>query len=88
MKNSEKIKTYKEWEGSLYDYLKVGDIVDDEMVDYFINVLPPVTFKSYLVQMGEPYSHVNGKATYSTLYKSTEGWTYMGNCHRGETVSY
>jgi hypothetical protein len=79
------VKTYEEWDGSLNEYLQVGDIVDEEMADHFINVLPPATMNSQCIQMGEPYSHVNGKATFSTLKGSKDGWVYVGNCHRGET---
>jgi hypothetical protein len=87
MKTKE-IKTYVNWKGSLNEYLKVGDLVDEEMTEYFINVLPPACWRSNLIQMGEPYSDAkdnNGKyrATYSTLQKTSEGWTYAGNCFRG-----
>jgi hypothetical protein len=78
------MKTYKNWRGNLDQYLQVGDEVDQEMVDYFTDVLPPVTFNSNLVQMGEPYSHVNGKATYSTVYRKDGKWFYAGHCHRGQ----
>ncbi|MBP2657188.1 MAG: hypothetical protein H6Q69_220 [Firmicutes bacterium] len=66
------IKTYANWEGDLGAYLQIGDEVDQEMVDYFINVLPPACMNGECVQIGEPYSHrydENGKweATYPTL---------------------
>lgn len=78
------MKTYKDWNGDLGSYLEVGDIVDGEMYDYFINVLPPRTNRSDLVQIGEPYSMSNeGLPTYSTLKVSKEGWRYAGHCHAG-----
>lgn len=80
-----KFKTGANWKGDLNTYLQLGDVVDMEMVDHFINVLPPAYMSSRLVQMGEPYSHVNGKATYPTLERMDGGWTYRGNCHRGDT---
>lgn len=81
------VKTFEAWTSfsSLNDYLKKGDIVDDEMVNYFTNVMPPAFHTSNIIQMGEPYNHVNGKATYHTLQKTSKGWTYVGDCHRGKT---
>ena len=79
------LKKYAEWEGSLGEYLNVGDLVDQEFVDYFLNVLPPVCWTREIIQMGEPYSHVAGRATYSTLKKTPDGWEYAGNCYRGQT---
>lgn len=77
-------KTKANWKGDLKDYLKVGDYVDQEMADYFVNELPPATFSALLIQMGEPYSHINGRATYPTLKKTSEGWQYIGHCFRGQ----
>lgn len=42
----------KNWKGDLEEYLQVGDLVDQEMVDYFINVLPPAYMSGSLIQMG------------------------------------
>jgi hypothetical protein len=78
------MKTYKNWKGNLENYLQPGDVVDEEMVNYFIDVLPPAYMNSNLVQMGEPYSHVNGKATYSTVYRKDGNWIYAGHCHVGK----
>ncbi|MHB8390383.1 MAG: hypothetical protein ACYDBH_12495 [Acidobacteriaceae bacterium] len=38
------MKTYSGWgesRQSLDHYLQIGDVVDQEMADYFVNVLPP-----------------------------------------------
>lgn len=78
------IKTYANWTGDLYEYLQVGDIVDNEIYNHFVNVMPPACLNSKLVQMGEPYSHVNGKPTYETLAKVDGNWTYCGHCHWGK----
>lgn len=81
------MKTYRDWQnGSLSDYLQFGDEVDEEMMDYFLNTLPPVTWTSTLVQMGEPYSHVAGRATYATLRREGGRWYYAGHCFRGEST--
>lgn len=79
------LKTYKNWKGSLNSYLQIGDKVDEEMYEYFINVMPPVTFNSKMVQMGEPYSSSReGKPTYLTLEKIDNEWIYKGTCHAGD----
>jgi hypothetical protein len=81
------VKRYDDWKGSLNEFLQVGDLVDEKFVDYFINVLPPACMTQSVIQMGEPYSHINGRATYPTLARTKDGWTYAGNCFRGETVN-
>lgn len=78
------IKTYAAWEGNLSDYLQLGDVVDQEMVDYFVNELPPAYWSDTLVQMGEPYSHVEAGAIYATLHRTQRGWEYAGHCLRGK----
>jgi hypothetical protein len=82
------VKTYANWETDLSEYLQIGNIVDDEMVEYAYNVLPPATMNGSMVQIGEPYSHredETGKwrATYATFVKTEAGWTYAGHCFRG-----
>ena len=79
------MKTLEEWSGNLYDYLAIGDEVDEEMVEYFRDILPPTTYRSNLIQCGEPYSHVRGRATYTTFINDDGKWYYTGHCHAGET---
>lgn len=62
----------------------IGDLATEEMIENYINVLPPATNNSKLIQMGEPYSHVGDRATYPTLAKLDGQWTYAGHCYRGE----
>jgi len=82
------VKTYRDWKGGdLYDYLKVGDYVDDAMLGYFLNVTDPRTFTSTLVQMGEAYSHVNSLPTYATLVNDGPAWKFVGNCYPGENIN-
>lgn len=77
------VKTLENWRGDLHSYLEVGDIVDEGIKDHFVNVLPPATLNGFMIQMGEPYSHVQGSPTYATLVKEDGNWIYAGNCHRG-----
>lgn len=81
------MKTYKGWKsGDLDNFIYAGDEVDQEMVNYCTDVVPPITYHSHLVQMGEPFSHINGRATYITFYKEDGRWYYAGHCHAGEHV--
>lgn len=82
------VKKFSDWKkGSFYEYLEVGDQVDEGFYNYFINTLPPRTLWSTLVQMGEPYSHVDGKPTFATLLKENGVWIYKGHCFSGQSES-
>jgi hypothetical protein len=83
------MKTREQWGQShlsLNQFLQVGDLVDEAMADYFLEVLPPATQNSNLIQVGEPHSDVNGRPTFPTLKKTAAGWQYCGNCHIRQTV--
>lgn len=70
-----------------------GDTVDEEIVEQFLNCVPPASNRAGYMQCGEPYSHepVEGKKwyapTYTTFAKTGEDgkWVYCGECFRGET---
>lgn len=85
------MKRYKDWNCNLMEFLKIDDLVDEEFVDYFIEVLPPATMNSQCIQIGEPYSQMEDickkiwRQTFPTLKKTPEGWRYAGNCFMGET---
>ena len=44
-----KLKTIEDWQNSgcrtWDEYCKFGDLVDQEVADYFLNILPPQTMK-------------------------------------------
>ena len=78
------MKTLEGWFASdantLDDYLRVGDVVDEEMVQYFVDLLPPATFTSRCVQIGEPNDHTDdGHALYGTFEVLGGNWTWQGN---------
>lgn len=54
------VKTYKGWQESglrtFEEYCFPDDEVDEEMVDYFLNAVPPRLVHPNCVQAGEPYS--------------------------------
>lgn len=82
------IKTYEQWSESkkdLSEFFQIGDLVDEEIVDFCLNVLPPKTWNNSVIQIGEAVDFVEGKQTYSTLKNTPEGWTWAGTCHRGQT---
>ena len=82
------IKTREQWSQSgvnLSDFLTVGDYVDEAFIDWALSVMPPACWTSTIVQIGEPCSHVNGRATFTT-FQNQYGmpWQYVGECHRNE----
>ena len=74
-----------------YETAKVGDLVEQAVVDEAMNCLPPACMTARCAQMGEPYSHLpdhtgTWRATYATFSKVCEGvWEYRGHCFSGQT---
>lgn len=94
--DAKEIKTLKEWEESgknWDDFCKPGELVDEDVYWYFLNILPPRNMGAGYLQVGGPYdSRLNPKtgkymATYSTFVKvGDKVWKYCGNCFPGESV--
>ena len=86
-----KVKDHSDWLSDFNKDFQPGDYVDQEIVDYFRDVLPPRNMSWGYLQVGEPYSHVPDqdgryRATYNTFTKSAPGvWLYRGHCIAGET---
>jgi len=89
-------KTLDGWRKSglptIEDYLDPGDTVDDELVDYFRNVLPPLCDRSSLFQAGGTHSTEQDDAgrwrpTFLTFSRSDGEWRYAGVCFPGEAVN-
>lgn len=75
------MKTMIEWHESkkcLSEFLQVGDEVSESIKDYFLEVLPPITWKSKAIQMGEPYSCNSDGNTYATIENINGKWIYTG----------
>lgn len=92
---AEPIKTLDNWYTSgidkFSDYCFPGDTVAEDIVDYFMNILPPASMGYGYLQAGEAHSHEddgNGRyrATYTTFSRSsTEGlWIFNGYCFMRE----
>ena len=63
-----------------------GDFVEEKIVDWFLNCVPPRTFTSGMIQCGEPASSCVEGMTYSTFVKVDEDvWEYKGDCLAGTT---
>jgi hypothetical protein len=81
------MKTKAQWDESQQDlgrFLQIGDVVDEEMADYFLCVLPPACMAGGIIQIGEPYSFKAGGETFMTIRKIGDSWVYAGCCHKGK----
>lgn len=80
---------YTEWDGSK---IQIGDYVSQNVVDDFMDCVPPACYTRRCSQMGEAYSHRQDpntgkwRATYLT-FSHVQGaiWKYCGHCFCGET---
>lgn len=72
------------------DACKIGSYFTEDMINSFMDMLPPACMRNDCSQIGEPVSHRSdddGKCreTYSTFKKIAEDiWEYCGDCFRGE----
>lgn len=87
------VKTMESWYGSglnFEDYCFPGDTVGEDVLDYFVNVVPPVTLRYDCVQAGEEHSCERGddgkhRATYTTFHRTGDGrCRFDGYCFKGE----
>ena len=95
----EKVKTLDGWTEfadrtgmeSIYAYLNKGDIVSEDLVDNFMDMLPPRAMSHNFLQVGEPHSHVYDidhrlKPTYMTFARRDGQWRFYGCCFAYETI--
>ena len=80
-----------------YATVKIGDYVQQAVVDDAMDCLPPASMSARCAQMGEPYSHREDpetgewRPTFYTFKKVTGEWPngiwqFCGCCFCGETV--
>ena len=91
------VKTYEGWHESglpsFEDYCFPGDKVDDDMVQYFVDSVPPVLMLSFCTQAGEPYSielDEQGvkRPTFATFHDLGGGyWQFDGYCFYKENTN-
>lgn len=74
-------------DGNWDKYCKPGDLVDEEIYEYFLNVMPPRGMGRGYLQVGEPHSSAfdpefgKWRPTYGTFQKiQKDVWMYLGNC--------
>lgn len=89
-------KTMEDWHESKAEnfdqFFKPGDIVSKEIVDVFLNSVPPITEHTDFIQAGEAYDTAFDKEdnklknTYTTFEKEGDDWIYKGNCFKGKNV--
>lgn len=93
--SKKELKTIEGWQNSdcnsWGEYCKPGDLVDEGVVNYFLDIVPPLIIRTGYFQVGEPYSSaVNPKTmksceTYATfLYIARGIWEYRGCCFQNE----
>ena len=96
----EQVKSMDGWRKSglhsWEDYCKPGELVTEDIVDQFVNSVPPTTLRSGYVQAGEAYdSQPDGdgiwRDTYTTFtYHGKDGagrslWLHNGYCFKNGT---
>lgn len=92
------LKTMDGWHNSglptFEDYFKPGDVVSGDVVDYFLNNVPPLMTCSYCTQAGEAYSSETDpytgakRNTYATFsHLQDHKWRFAGYCFKGTTIN-
>jgi len=89
------IKTYKGWGESkqrLLEYLHKNleeqphQEIDEKLFTYLLEVVPPVYISNNIMQMGEPYTHIESKPVYFTFTDEGGKYFYVGLCYEGGTT--
>ncbi len=84
------VKEMSDWKADFDKDFNPGEYVEQEIVDYFRDVLPPRNMWPGYLQVGEPYSHAPDqdgqyRATYNTFVDVAPGiWKYLGHCFAGQ----
>lgn len=84
----EEVKSLDGWHRSglhsWEDYCKPGELVTEDIVDQFVNSVPPTTFRSGYVQAGEAYdSQPDGDSIWRDTYTT---FTYHGKDSAGRSL--
>jgi len=97
IKYSGLLKTFDAWNGSglsLFDFLAVGDKVDDALVEEQRDCVPPHRVMRGYMQAGEAFRHIpdglgDNHPTYTTFTKmnGSTTWTFVGYCFSGEAIN-
>ena len=77
---------YDETHQSFSSWARVGDIVDEQIVEEFRDCIFPVAYDAMYLQCGEPYTHeINPKTgkwepAFITFARKLGSWVYKGIC--------
>lgn len=81
------------WDWFYCDALDEGDYVEAEVVEYFMNCIPPACYRSDCAQIGEAYNSIpdstgNFRSTFMTFKRyDSNTWEFCGYCFIGENVA-
>ena len=79
-------KEYEDAYQSFSSLVRVGDIVDEQIVEEFRDCIPPVAYNARYLQYGEAYTHKFNPKTqkyepaFMTFAKEVGLWVYKGIC--------
>lgn len=79
-------KEYAETHQSFSSWARVGDIVDEHIVEEFRDCISPIAYDAMYLQCGEPYTHKFNPKTqkyepaFMTFAKEVGLWVYKGIC--------
>lgn len=83
----------KDWYYGI-EALRIGDYVEEKIIDELMECLPPACMRNDCSQIGEPSSHKTDnrgqiRATYATFKKVIDDiWEFCGDCFRGENMQH
>lgn len=78
---------------NFHEFCLPGDTVTEDIVEYFVDIIPPTSHRCGYVQVGEPYNCEKGpesgkyRNTYATFAKRGGDWYYVGCCFCGEVTN-
>lgn len=77
---------------NVVDYLLVGDVVTEDLINYIRNHMPLETDKIDYLQLKEIsfYTHDISRAlrpVYPTFAACNTQWRYYGDCHKWESIN-
>lgn len=79
-------KEYDETHQSFSSWARVGDIVDEQIVEEFRDCISPIAYDAMYLQCGEPYTHEFNPKTrkwepaFITFARELGSWVYKGIC--------
>lgn len=84
---------YESGFGTFDEYFSPGDTVSEDVVDYFLDIVPPAVFRKGYLQVGEAhnteYDPEQGRmrSTFVTFSKEDGEWKFEGYCFLGGMIN-